>query len=855
MSNNQEYINQRDHIHSLDSDTLFAGCQALCSWLTDGDSEQEMEKRKQPCPKCGGEDRFRFAPDLDRPSFFCNHCKPTGGWDGIALVEEFADAGKFTHVEAVRLLAEATGYESEYRSSHAERKQNKKSKPLPTFTLAEGAYNCKPVLEHRPEIDFATYQRVGAEGFGRGVAIPMFGNDGELSGYVRYFMDGAKKNSAGSKSGIVGVEARNALLSRQPVRMVIKTAGVSDCLVMSKMITDNGLEADCYAFTNGAGEMENPDKFESILRPALEGKTVMVVQDNDATGEEGAVKWAKGLARYAADVRIVRLPQEWNGKSVKDLRDFVAAANNSSEVLDWINEAFEKTNSERPHSNVEQKQTGSSQNDSELPKHWRPFPLETLSPKLRNFVIEVSRAIGIDPSFVAACCLSIISGVIGRTFWIEIKRGYIEPAMLWTMMLGAPGTAKTPALGHAAEPIIRLDNKAHDQYNQDIIFYNAEQKESARQRKQKKSDNSESILEPAPTPAKPKPIEKRLSVGDATLESVYLILAENPYGVILPDDELSGFFGGMDAYRKGKKDRAAFNKFFTGISLSVDRATGNPRHLRIKTPSIAIAGGVQPKILREIVKFDPGFFTSGFGARWLMVYPPRDMPALEPDTVNQSVKDDYSNLLDELLKYRIDITPDNSEIVQVTIPLTEESYTLLASFQHAKVDEWHSVSNDNLQSAISKALSHCARLCLTLHVVKCVESKILPSSPVVPETMRQAIILTEWFLNESHRIYAMLAEEKETMDALAQLIIAIIRRLGGRARVQEFRNSSNRIRNKMKPGELETKLEEMVKAGILTAKVEKTEKNRDADYYRLANAMPDNPSEVNEDTNDGDDDN
>jgi len=108
-----------------------------------------------------------------------------------------------------------------------------------------------------------------------------------------------------------------------------------------------------------------------------------------------------------------------------------------------------------------------------------------------------------------------------------------------------------------------------------------------------------------------------------------------------------------------------------------------------------------------------------------MVYPPRDMPTLEPDTVDQAVKDDYSNLLDELLKYRIDITPDNSEIVETIVPLTEESYALLESFQHTKVEEWHSVSdNDNLQSAISKALSHCARLCLTLHIVKCVESKI-----------------------------------------------------------------------------------------------------------------------------------
>ena len=784
-------------------------------------------------------------------------CKPTGGWDGIALVQEFGDDAPIEHKEAVRLLAEATGYKSECPSPRIERKQNEKPKPLPTFALVEGAYNCKPVLERRPEIDFATYQRVGAQGFGSGVAIPMFGNDGDVSGYVRYFMDGAKRNSAGSKSGIVGTEARDALLSKRPTKMVIKTAGVSDCLVMSKVIADNGLEANYYAFTNGAGEMENPEKFEPILRPALEGKTVMVLQDNDATGEEGAVKWAHGLAKYATDVRIVRLPQEWNGKPIKDFRDFVAAVDNTSESLDWINAAFEKAESERPYSVAIPNQAVSSLDTSEPSKRWRPFPLVTLPPKLRNFVIQESRAIGIDPSFIAACCLSIISGVIGRTFWIEIKRGYTEPAMLWTMMIGAPGTAKTPALKHAADPIVQLDNKAHDQYTQDLIYYSAEQKESARQKKQKMSNDSESIPNLTLTSAKPVPVEKRLSVGDATLESTYLVLVENPYGVILPDDELACFFGGMDAYRKAKKDRATFNKIYTGVSFSVDRATGNPRHLRIKTPSIAIAGGVQPGILRDIVKQDAGFFTSGFGARWLMVYPPKDTPPLERDEVDQAVKDDYSNLLDELLKYRIDISPDNSEIVETTISLTREAYDLLESFQHAKVEVWHGLSdNDNLQSAIGKALSHCARLSLTLHIVECVESKIPPISPVTPETMRQAITLTEWFLNEAHRIYAMLdeKEEEEPIDRVTQMILARIRKLGGEARIKTIRKGSNKLQNDMSWGEVEAKLDKMVEAGILAVRVVKAKNGWDVGYYSIANAMPNHPGEVNNDINDCDDD-
>jgi hypothetical protein len=83
-----------------------------------------------------------------------------------------------------------------------------------------------------------------------------------------------------------------------------------------------GLENDYYAFTNGAGEGEDPDKFEPLLRPALSGQSVGVIQDNDAAGETGAQRWAEAIAEYAADVRIIRIPPVVFDCKVKDLRNF-----------------------------------------------------------------------------------------------------------------------------------------------------------------------------------------------------------------------------------------------------------------------------------------------------------------------------------------------------------------------------------------------------------------------------------------------------------------------------------------------------------------------------------------------------
>ena len=349
-----EYQHQLDYIRNADQDRLFAACQTLCGWLSDGVSEQEQHKRKQPCPNCGGEDRFRFAPELDRPHFFCNHCKPTGGWDGIALVEEFADGGKLTHREAVRLLAESIGYETEASSHTSERKQNEEPKmTLQTCKLVENSATFRAVQAHRPEISFEAYERAGAVGFsddrGLGIAVPHFDNSGNLTTFTRFYARGGKPmNLKGLKSGIVGADARDALLSQRQVRTaVIKCAGISDCMTMSDLINDDGLEGEHYVFTNGAGEGENPTKFDAILCPALEGQNVVVIADNDAAGEKGAQKWAGHLATYAKDVRIIRPPQEWNGKTIKDVRNFVAAAG-ATEFWCWFHNAVEQAEPVKP---------------------------------------------------------------------------------------------------------------------------------------------------------------------------------------------------------------------------------------------------------------------------------------------------------------------------------------------------------------------------------------------------------------------------------------------------------------------------------------------------------------------------
>jgi len=234
-------------------------------------------------------------------------------------------------VDTYDLIADHVGFGSVAGFTKKRDTGQRGIKPAPQFSTSALDENCsvfKKAQAYRPEITFDTYHRVGAKlfrfGQGDGIVIPMFACDGVLSGWVRYGTDGSKKNSFGSTSGIVGTLARDALLSKRKAKIWFKTAGVSDCLVLTQQIFESGLDADYFAFTSGGGETENPDKFDPILRPALTGQAVGIAQDNDEAGAKGSQRWAEHIAKYAADVFILELPKVIFDCPVKDLRDFFA---------------------------------------------------------------------------------------------------------------------------------------------------------------------------------------------------------------------------------------------------------------------------------------------------------------------------------------------------------------------------------------------------------------------------------------------------------------------------------------------------------------------------------------------------
>ncbi|MCA8989590.1 MAG: DUF3987 domain-containing protein, partial [Planctomycetaceae bacterium] len=245
------------------------------------------------------------------------------------------------------------------------------------------------------------------------------------------------------------------------------------------------------------------------------------------------------------------------------------------------------------------------QQEPTLPRiPFRPFPADCLPDVLSLYVNLCAQSIGCDPSMVAVPLLAVLAAAIGGSRIVEIRRGFTQPAILWTAIIAQSGAGKSPAFRAAVMPFYRIEESIHELHASECerilqAFENMPGPKS-------KKGNSEPEYPPLP----------RCCISDATIEAVCQVLKQNPDGVLLSVDELSGWFSGMNQYKGGRgADRSHWLRLYDADQLRIDRKTGPIPHLFIPKGIVSITGGIQPGVLRRALSVDD--FDSGLPARFV----------------------------------------------------------------------------------------------------------------------------------------------------------------------------------------------------------------------------------------------
>jgi hypothetical protein len=471
-----------------------------------------------------------------------------------------------------------------------------------------------------------------------------------------------------------------------------------------------------------------------------EGRHVIILPDRDDPG----LAYAEEVHRLcvkagASSVRIVRLWDRWTDlRTHGDMADVVAGHDGSLEVLRQELDAL-----------VEE----SSRSD-DGPTSYRPFPVEALPHELRSFVAAASKAIGCDPCYVALPLLSGMAAAIGNSRRIELKSTWKEPAILWTAIVGESGTAKSPAMEAALRWVRKRQATALVEYKRKA----KEHKDAMAAHRRAMTEWNNGAKEGAPPQEPEPPVAERTWTDDATTEAVAKLLEQNPRGILMIRDELSGWFN-FDRYAGGSGgDVAKWIEMYGGRPMMVDRKGAGA--LFIPRAAVSIAGGIQPGILRRVLRAEHR--ENGLAARLLLACPPRVNKKWSDATTDPATESAVAAMFERLYALSMD-TDEDGEPMPRTIPLSEDGKAEFVAFfnDHGRTQATLVAEE---AAAWSKLEGYAARLALVIHLATESLLDAPTHGPVDRQSVAAAVELIRWFGDEAIRVYAMLEDSDEDRD-------------------------------------------------------------------------------------------
>lgn len=377
------------------------------------------------------------------------------------------------------------------------------------------------------------------------------------------------------------------------------------------------------------------------------------------------------------------------------------------------------------------------------------FPLEVLPEPLRVYCAESAASLGADPTWIAVPMLSALAAGIGNSYAIKLKADRIQPAAIWTALVGSSGCGKSPALKSAVGPIL-------DKQRPLLLAHQLEMK-------QWMASRDGSSAPPAPM---------RFATDDATIESLVSLMQESQRGLILVRDELAGLFdfGRYASSGDGGATVAKFLEIWNGGQVLVDRKVSGVQF--VARASLSIAGGIQPKTLARVLK--ASFHDNGLASRWLFTCPTEREPDWYDEVVSEKSAWAYREVLDRLYCLPCNPGPNGVPtpeylVVDANSPAKDALAQFVREHGRLKAD-----LDEDQAAAWQKLEDYAGRFALVLQLAEWAANGKDQDPPTVADlkSVQGGITLARWFGNESKRIFRLLrgSTEDKVQDALLQFV-------------------------------------------------------------------------------------
>lgn len=242
--------------------------------------------------------------------------------------------------------------------------------------------------------------------------------------------------------------------------------------------------------------------------------------------------------------------------------------------------------------------------ENELPQV-EPITEDLLPRSFRPLVHDVAERMQTPADYPAVVAVLCLAGVVNRRAVIQPKANdtsWVVVPNLWGGIIAPPGFMKSPVITATTRPLVQIQAEWRREYEDALKDFAQEKEEyelrhSAWKELYKTSAKKSQAAPQRPEDPPDEPKSRRLIVNDATFEAMHQTMSENPAGIFVIRDELTGWWSTLD--RAGREGERAFclQAWNGDTGHTIDRIGRGTIH--VDACCLTMLGGIQPGRLRS----------------------------------------------------------------------------------------------------------------------------------------------------------------------------------------------------------------------------------------------------------------
>ena len=402
----------------------------------------------------------------------------------------------------------------------------------------------------------------------------------------------------------------------------------------------------------------------------------------------------------------------------------------------------------------------------------QPFPVESLPRPVQQFVTAQANSLNCDASAVALPVLSVLASAIGGTRRIELKRGWSEPAILWTALVNE-GPSPHEAIIDAAVVPLQARQAVAEQQRQEL-FMPYRRKLAVYRDNQRRQPQF--LLPP------PEPIAERSLTVDWSLPSLSRLLSRQSKGLLVCPQELDGWLKRTSgAGERASIQRQAWLDLYGGRSVTIEGRTT----ATLTPAAVSLTGTLTADLFTQ--KFAKQGGACELTSRLLIASPEARPQCWTDEEVDQATEDGYAAVINKLFA-----------LPEVVSGAPRTGCVTLSPAARDHIDMF--MTDLGLrQSQIDEALFHwsshltaqAARLALVIHLSRWAAGADVDPLLCDATSMQHGIALARWFAYEAQRVLKKVSLTAERRD-LQQLYEWIRRHPAGSVTIRDVCRSNSR---------------------------------------------------------------